>query len=94
MNPITVEHNVTPVKLDVLNVDGWPIWTKDVSEFDWQYDQQETCYVLEGTAVITPEEGEPVTITSGDLVVFPRGMKCVWKVTAPIRKHYKFDVVD
>jgi len=94
MNPINVEHNVTPAKLDVLYVDGWPIWSKGVSEFDWHYEQQETCYVLEGTAVITPEDGEPVTITSGDLVVFPRGMKCVWKITKPIRKHYKFDTAD
>jgi uncharacterized cupin superfamily protein len=94
MNQITVEHNVTPAKLDVLYVDGWPIWSKGMSEFDWYYEQQETCYVLEGTAVITPEDGEPVTITSGDMVVFPRGMKCVWKITKPIRKHYKFDTTD
>ena len=90
MNPITIEHNVTPVKLDVMYVDSWPIWSKGISEFDWEYDQQETCYIIEGTAIVTPEDGEPVTITSGDLVVFPRGMKCVWKVTQAIKKHYKF----
>ena len=48
-------------------------------------------YILEGSAVITPENEEPVTIKTGDLVVFPRGMKCIWKVIEPIEKHYKLD---
>lgn len=91
MNTITIEHNVPPAKLDVLYVDDWPVWTKGISEFDWEYDQQETCYVVEGSAVITPENAAPVTIKTGDMVVFPKGMRCVWKVIEPIEKHYKFD---
>ena len=23
---------------------GWPVWTKEVSRFDWQYDSVEECY--------------------------------------------------
>ena len=91
MDPITVEHNVTPAKLDVLYVDEWPIWKKEVSEFDWEYDQTETCYIVEGEAIVTPDGGEAVTITAGDLVTFPKGMKCAWEITADIEKHYKFD---
>lgn len=91
MDSITVEHNVTPAKLDVLFVDEWPIWNKEVSEFDWEYDRTETCYIVEGIATITPENGEPVTIEAGDLVSFPKGMKCVWKITEEIEKHYSFD---
>ena len=91
MSTITIEHNVTPAKLDVLYVDDWPVWSKGVSEFNWEYDQQETCYIIEGSAIITPENGEPVTINRGDMVVFPKGMKCIWKITEPIEKHYKFD---
>ena len=91
MNTITIEHNVTPAKLDVLYVDDWPIWEKEVSEFDWEYDSSETCYIVEGKAIITPETGEPVTIEAGDLVTFPKGMKCVWNIIEPIEKHYKFD---
>ncbi len=91
MSMITIEHNVTPAKLDVLYVDDWPVWTKGVSEFDWEYDQQETCYIIEGRAIVTAENEAPVTISRGDLVVFPKGMKCVWKIIEPIEKHYKFD---
>ena len=29
-------------------------------------------------------------IEPGDLVRFPKGMSCTWKVTQPIRKHYNF----
>ncbi len=91
MDTITLEHNVTPAKLDVLYVDDWPVWTKEVSEFDWEYDQTETCYLVEGEAIITPETGDAVTIVAGDLVTFPKGLKCRWKITQPVEKHYRFE---
>lgn len=91
MNDITIEHNVPPAKLDVLYVDDWPVWTREASEFDWEYDRQETCYIIEGRAEVTPENGETVVIGAGDMVTFPQGMKCAWKITDAIEKHYKFD---
>ena len=36
------------------------------------------------------EGGDPVEINVGDLVEFPAGMSCVWKITQDIRKHYRF----
>ena len=78
-------------KLAQLGVKSWPIWSKDVSEFPWYYDSTETCYILEGQAVITPDGGAPVEINVGDLVVFPQGMQCRWKITREIRKHYRFE---
>ncbi len=73
-----------------MSIKSWPIWTKEVSAFDWYYDSQEMCLILEGKAIIkTPFE--EVEIKKGDYVVFPVGLKCVWNVTEPIRKHYNFD---
>lgn len=72
-----------------LGLDAWPIWEKEVSTFDWSYGEQETCYILGGTAKVSPEEGNPVEFGAGDLVVFPKGMNCVWDITSSIRKHYK-----
>jgi hypothetical protein len=46
--------------------------------------------VLEGEVVVTPKDGEPVTIEEGDLVTFPAGMECVWEIKSAIRKHYTF----
>jgi uncharacterized cupin superfamily protein len=61
-----------------------------VSKFPWHYDAEETCYILEGEVVVTPDGGEEVTVGEGDLVTFPEGMSCTWEVRKPIRKHYRF----
>ena len=88
---ILVEHNPSPAKLDVMGVYDWPVWTKEVSKFPWSYDSKETCYVLEGEVVVTPDGGEPVTIKRGDLAIFAAGLSCTWDVKVPIRKHYDID---
>ena len=87
---IEVEENPSEEKLQNLGIFSWPIWEKEVSEFPWEYADQETCYFLEGVAEIIPEDEESVTIEKGDLVIFPKGMKCTWKITEPVKKHYKF----
>ncbi len=91
MSEIKVEHTPSEDLLENLGVSSWPIWTKEVSEFPWQYDAQETCYLLEGDVIVTPEGGDPVEIKKGDLVTFPKGMSCTWKIRKDVKKHYKFE---
>ena len=91
MPEITVDHAPDSATLDSLGVSSWPIWTCDVSEFPWTYDSKESCYLLEGEVVVTLDDGRPVSIKAGDLVVFPAGMSCRWKVLQAVRKHYRFD---
>jgi len=69
---------------------SWPVWSKEASEFPWEYDQQETCLILDGQVTVTNEEGEKHHFGPGDWVVFPQGMKCTWKIHQDVRKHYKF----
>lgn len=88
MSEITIEHDVSPAKLDAMNVDAWPVWEKEVSTFPWSYEQEEMCYLLEGKAIVAPEGGEPVTIQRGDLVCFPAGLFCTWEITEAVEKHY------
>jgi uncharacterized cupin superfamily protein len=76
--------------LEELGVFRWGIWTKEVSEFPWVYEAEETCYFLEGDVIVTPEGGESVRIGKGDLVTFPLGMVCTWKILDAVRKHYRF----
>ncbi len=78
-------------KLEDMEIFSWPIWEKEVSEFDWFYDSSETCYILEGEVEVKPENGEAVSFGPGDLVVFPKGLACVWKIKKPVRKHYNFE---
>lgn len=80
----------TAEKLRTLGVDSWPVWEKEVSEFPWEYDEAETCYILEGEIVVTPETGAPVKFGKGDLVVFSAGLKCRWKIISAVKKHYRF----
>ena len=90
MRAIAIERHPDAERLRTLGVERWPIWTKEVSEFPWEYDAEETCYVLAGQVTVTPAGGEPVAIGPGDLVTFPRGMRCTWRVETPIRKHYRW----
>lgn len=76
-------------RLQALGVRDWPVWEKEVSSFPWTYDTGETCYLLEGEVIVTPEGGEPVEIRAGDLVTFPAGMSCTWEIRRPVRKHYR-----
>ncbi|MFW6276633.1 MAG: cupin domain-containing protein [Bacteroidota bacterium] len=76
-------------QLDSLNVNSWPVWTKEVSEFDWHYDETEQCYLLDGRVTVKTADGE-TNFGKGDFVTFPKGLSCIWKVHEPVRKHYKF----
>lgn len=87
---IMIEESPTESGLNELGVFGWPIWEKEVSEFPWHYDEQEICYLLEGKVTVTPEHGAPVSFGAGDLVTFPAGMSCTWKIDKAVRKHYRF----
>jgi uncharacterized protein len=77
-------------QLESNGVMSWPIWEKEVSEFDWFYDSTEECYLLEGKVVVKTEDGEEVEFGKGDYVTFPRGLSCRWEIKEPVKKHYTF----
>ena len=79
----------TEEQIAEMGMKDWPIWTCGVSKFDWHYDEQETCLILAGKVTVTAA-GEQVSFGPGDMVVFPVGLDCVWDVTEPVKKHYKF----
>jgi len=89
MAEIKVEKPVE-AKLKEMDVSSWPIWQKEVSRFDWYYDDQETCYLLEGKAEVETKDGNKVSFGRGDLVTFPKGLNCIWDIKEPVKKHYKF----
>ena len=76
-------------QLESLKVLSWPIWTKEVSTFDWFYEAQEQCYFLEGEGSVKTPAGE-ISFGKGDFVTFPKGLRCTWYVRKPVRKHYRF----
>lgn len=76
-------------RLKELKVTSWPIWEKEVSTFEWQYDEAEVCFFLAGEVTVRTKEGE-VKFGRGDLVTFPKGLDCTWIVRSPVKKHYRF----
>ena len=91
VNQITVEKTLNQNKLDALGVTKWPTWKKEVSTFDWCFPEQEIAYILEGSCIITPTGGSPVSFGKGDLVTFPAGLKASWQVLEPLHKHYQLN---
>ena len=80
----------TPDQLKALNIDAWSTWACPPSSFEWEYEGRETAYVFEGRVTVTTPF-EEVSIGKGDLVIFPKGLKCKWTVHEAVRKVYKFD---
>lgn len=70
-------------------IKNWPIWEKEVSKFDWEYNGNEECLILDGEVTVETDEGN-FTIKPGDFVTFKDGLKCVWDVKKNIKKHYNF----
>jgi uncharacterized cupin superfamily protein len=77
-------------EMEMEGVLSWPIWEKEISRFDWHYDETEECYLLEGKVVVEAEDGERVEFGKGDFVTFPKGLSCVWDIKEPVKKHYNF----
>ena len=78
-----------PTEAEKTEMQSYSKWGCDVSEFDWYYDSEEVCLLIEGEVTVEYDGGS-VSFGAGDYVTFPKGLSCVWKVTRPVRKHYVF----
>ena len=67
----------------------YKVMKKEVSKFDWEYNGNEECLILDGEVTVVTDEGN-FTIKPGDFVTFKDGLKCVWDVKKNIKKHYNF----
>ncbi len=79
-----------PTEEEKKEMESCGVWEKEVCEFPWQYDEKETCLLIEGQVEVTSEDGEKVSFGGGDYVVFPQGLKCSWKIIQPVKKYYRF----
>ena len=76
-------------KLKKLGINSWPIWTKEVSRFDWTYKGDEECLILDGEFTVETDEGR-FNIKPGDFITFKDGLKCTWDITVPVKKQHNF----
>ena len=78
-----------PTAKEIAQMKTNPIWTCGVSEFNWHYDDEEHCILIEGSVTVKYNE-KTVTFSADDYVIFPKGLSCVWQVKNPVKKHYAF----
>ncbi len=82
-------QKLTSQEIEERQIKKWPIWEKEVSRFEHSYDGDEECLFLEGEVVIETKDSN-YSISPGDFVIFQDGLKCVWDIKRPVRKHYNF----
>jgi uncharacterized cupin superfamily protein len=82
-------RKMTPEEAENSGILSWPVWTKEVSRFDWTYSGDEECYIINGEFYVESEEGK-VHVKPGDFVTFWDGLKCTWDIKVPVKKHYNF----
>ncbi|OGV31589.1 MAG: cupin [Lentisphaerae bacterium GWF2_45_14] len=91
MKKITVKR-LEDEELCKRGIFSWPIWEKEVSKFSWIYSEEEACYIVDGKATVTPLDGQhAISVSSGDYVVFPAGLECIWEIHEAIKKHFNFE---
>ena len=61
-------------------------WQSSIARFNHHYDSNETCLLTEGQATVEYAGGS-VSFGAGDLVIFPKGLDCVWNVVVPVKKY-------
>ena len=70
-------------------IKNWPIWEKEPSRYDWNYDCDEECYIIEGDFNIETDEGN-YHLKTGDFITFKEGLRCVWDIRRDVVMHYNF----
>lgn len=68
---------------------SWPLWSKDVSRFEYTYAVTEECYIIEGEFTVKTDD-KIYQIEAGDFVTFKVNLHCIWDIKSPVRKHYNF----
>ena len=79
-----------PSNEEISQTQTWGTWSKEPSEFPWEYDDKETCFIIEGKAKVADNEGNEISFGAGDWVTFEKGVKCTWKISETINKKFIF----
>ncbi|XP_021734755.1 uncharacterized protein LOC110736728 [Chenopodium quinoa] len=93
---IIIEKNPSEARLSELGIKSWPKWGCPPGKITLKYDATETCYFVRGKVKAYPKKGstndnEGVEFGAGDIVIFPKGLSCIWEVSVAVDKFYKFD---
>ena len=88
MQQVLIESNPSPMKMEILNVEDWPILHHEPGEFCATVDRTETSFILSGEAELRVEGYDPVFVMTDDLVTILPGTVCRWHITKAIKRHH------
>ena len=89
MSKILSEHNPSPMKLEVMGVEDWPLETIPAGTTTQQHLQTEVFYILSGEVRLSEEDGDPVLLGAEDLVTIMPGQNCRWEVLEALSRHFQ-----
>jgi len=64
------------------------VWEATTGLWRIAYDEWESCTILVGRSVVTPEGGQPIALGPGDTLVIEPGFRGTWEVVETTRKTY------
>ena len=88
MPSVLVEQNPSPMKLEVMGVEDWPLRVDAEGALDAESADTGTSYIVRGEAVLQASGEDPVAVGEGDLVVILPGTRCRWTITKEIERHH------
>ena len=84
-DPVTTAQNLYAAAGNRLFAGFW-----ESTPGSWQisYSEHEFCMLLQGSVVLTAEDGTVERFGAGDAFVIPAGFHGTWETVAPVRKLY------
>lgn len=64
------------------------LWEATTGTFAFVFEHWEFFHVISGQLVITPADGEPMTLRAGDALVIEPGFAGRWEIVETMLKHY------
>lgn len=64
------------------------IWEATPGRWRIVYEEWESCTLLEGHSIVTPDGGAPVELKAGDTMILEPGFAGSWEVVETTRKSY------
>ncbi len=88
MSRVLIEHSPSPMKLEVIGVDDWPVVREAPGSYRKYCVNTETSYITRGAGDIRVADEPAIRFGAGDLVTVMPDTECAWNITEEIERHY------
>ncbi|HEC75109.1 MAG TPA: cupin domain-containing protein [Methylophaga aminisulfidivorans] len=63
-------------------------WEATPGTYHATYAAWEFVHIISGKAIVTPEGGEPITLTAGEAMLFEKDFIGTWEIQETVLKHF------